>query len=155
MSSVIWQKWWRKFHSSSWTGTVIPRALPRFPRLRKSQHETRAFFRKVRRTGQQIGKSNMVAEDLKSFGKKNQLASIQDRKERAPWHLLLLKYYRRHLVVNRPKIDGKSGRKRKKSWPRVTKRYVRKYFKTCFLPFDLCWIIPVFFDGILLETFNV
>ena len=92
-----------------------PSSPPAISTLTEKSTRTRAFFRKMRRTGQQIGKSNMVAEDLKSFGKKNQLASIQDRKERAPWHLLLLKYYRRHLVVNRPKIDGKSGRKRKKS----------------------------------------
>ena len=92
-----------------------PSSPPAISTLTEKSTRTRAFFRKMRRTGQQIGKSNMVAEDLKSFGKKNQLTSIQDRKERAPWHLLLLKYYRRHLVVNRPKIDGKSGRKRKKS----------------------------------------
>lgn len=49
--------------------------------IRKSQHETRAFFRKVRRTGQQIGKSNMVAEDLKSFGKKKP-ACFDTRPER-------------------------------------------------------------------------
>lgn len=155
MSSVIWQKWWRKFHSSSWTGTVIPRALPRFPRLRKSQHERARSFVRWGELGNRLVNPTWWRRIWNLLEKKNQLASIQDRKERAPWHLLLLKYYRRHLVVNRPKIDGKSSRKRKKSWPRVTKRYVRKYFKTCFLPFDLCWIIPVFFEGILLETFNV